>query len=75
MAPMKCPAHKDEDEILQQSSTLTHLARRWNVSRRYVRRLVQTGALPFVQVTGQIRVPKRAVELFEIQDRLEKGAR
>jgi len=70
MAPMKCPAHKDGDKQLQESSTLTHLARRWKTSRRQVRRLIQRGDLPFKQVSGQIRVPNRAVVEFEIQTRM-----
>lgn len=69
MAPMKCPAHRDGEELLHETCTLTHLARRWRVSRRQIRRLVQSGALPFVEITGQIRVPIRAVEQFEIEAR------
>ena len=56
----------DSDE----SCTLTHLARRWKVSRRRIRRLVQSGALPFEQVSGQIRVPWDAIEQYEIDARL-----
>ena len=68
MAPMKCPAHRDLADDLDDSFTLTHLAHRWHVSRRDVRRLLQTGKLPFVQVSGQIRVPVSAVRSFEIDE-------
>ncbi len=62
MAPMKSPIHQ---ESLEDSITLTHLAQRWEVSRREVRRLLQIGELPFVQVSGQIRVPLAAVRAKE----------
>ncbi len=65
MAPMKSPPNHEPPEELEQSITLTHLARRWKVSRRKVRRMLQRGKLPFVQVAGQIRVPVEAVEAFE----------
>ena len=65
MAPMKCPAAREPFGDFDDSCTLTHLARRWHVSRREVRHLLQRGALPFVDVRGQIRVPYAAVEEFE----------
>jgi len=65
MAPMKSPTHQEAQESLEESITLTHLAQRWDVSRREVRRLLQIGELPFVQVEGQIRVPVAAVRARE----------
>jgi len=65
MAPMKSPIHHEAQEGLEESITLTHLAQRWGVSRREVRRLLQIGELPFVQVSGQIRVPMAAVRSRE----------
>jgi excisionase family DNA binding protein len=65
MAPMKCPARNEPADVFQDSFTLTHLARRWHVHRREVRQLLQTGQLPFVQVSGQLRVPRAAVAEFE----------
>ncbi len=37
--------------------SLGHLAKLWHLPRRAVRRLVQQGRLPFVQIAGKIRVP------------------
>jgi len=65
MAPMKSPASQETLSGLEDSITLTHLAQRWKVSRREVRRLLQVGELPFVQVAGQIRVPVEAVQAKE----------
>jgi len=65
MAPMKSPTNHEAPADLEDSITLTHLARRWKVSRREVRRLLQIGELPFVQVAGQIRVPVDAVRAKE----------
>ena len=65
MAPMKCPARNESTDVFQDSFTLTHLARRWHVHRREVRQLLQTGQLPFVQLRGQLRVPRAAVAEFE----------
>ncbi|MCA9229386.1 MAG: helix-turn-helix domain-containing protein [Planctomycetales bacterium] len=65
MAPMKSPSHQEMPEELEVSVTLTHLAHRWNISRREVRRLLQIGKLPFVQVADQIRVPLDAVRAIE----------
>lgn len=65
MAPMKSPPHHDVADEQEESITLTHLAQRWHVSRREVRRLLQSGKLPFEEVAGQIRVPLAAVLVFE----------
>jgi len=65
MAPMKSPTNQETPAGLENSITLTHLARRWGVTRREVRRLLQIGELPFVQVAGQIRVPTDAVRAKE----------
>lgn len=60
MCPMKKSAEKTF-ERLTGAVSLTAAARRAGVPRREVRRLVQRGKLPFVQVRGQIRVPTSAV--------------
>jgi len=65
MAPMKCPSRRQSTDVLQDSYTLTHLARRWHMHRREVRRLLQTGQLPFVQIRNQLRVPRAAVADYE----------
>lgn len=65
MAPMKCPAHRHLADEEQESVSLTHLAHRWHVPRRKVKRLLQSGALPFEQVAGQIRVPVSAIVALE----------
>lgn len=41
----------------EQTISLQRLARKWHMPRRQVRRLVQKGKLPFVEIDGQIRVP------------------
>ena len=41
----------------EQTISLQRLARKWHIPRREVRRLIQQGKLPFVEVVGQIRVP------------------
>ena len=65
MAPMKCPACRKPADVFHDSFTLTHLAHRWKKHRREVRQLLQTGQLPFMQVRGQLRVPRAAVAEFE----------
>lgn len=73
MPPMKSPSHHEPPEGLEDSITLTHLARRWEVSRREIRRLLQIGELPFVQVEGQIRVPVDAVQARESAEQSNIG--
>ncbi len=41
----------------EQTISLQRLARKWQIPRRQVRRLIQKGKLPFIEVAGQIRVP------------------
>ncbi len=66
MPPMRRPVEREASEAAEPSYSLTHLAKRWNKSRREVRQMLQHGELPFEQVDGQIRVPCQAVERFEI---------
>ncbi|NOY41732.1 MAG: helix-turn-helix domain-containing protein [Planctomycetes bacterium] len=65
MPPMRRPVEREACEAAESSYSLTHLAKRWNKSRREVRQMLQHGELPFEQVDGQIRVPCQAVEQFE----------
>jgi excisionase family DNA binding protein len=67
MAPMKPPAPQRNDRISDVGYSLTHLASRWRVSRRDVLHLLQEGELPFVEVDGQLRVPRSAVRKLERQ--------
>jgi excisionase family DNA binding protein len=56
---------KPPRESFQQLSgalSLATVARRVGVPRREIRRMIQHGKLPFVQVLGQIRVPRSAIE-------------
>ena len=64
MPPMKSPSKHIHDHD-EENYTLTHLAHRWGVSRREIRRLLQEGKLPFVQILGQLRVPVEAVRRYE----------
>ena len=67
MPPMRRPAKVDENHLSGSSYSLTHLARRWNRSRREIRKMLQRGDLPFEQVMGQIRVPRSVVKRIEKQ--------
>ena len=69
MAPMKCPTRQEPVDEFERSYSLTHLARRWGVSRRDIRRRLQQGQLPFVEVLGQLRVPIPAVRRYELTQR------
>ena len=64
-APMKSPTHRRAGAVLAESMSLTHLAHRWEISRRRVRQLLQNGELPFEEVEGQLRVPLAEVEKYE----------
>lgn len=60
-----CPMKKSPAQTFERltgAASLTTVARRTGLPRREVRRLVQRGKLPFVQVKGQIRVPQSAVK-------------
>ena len=64
-APMKSPSHRLTNAKFAESMSLTHLAHRWEISRREVRHLLQNGELPFEQIDGQLRVPTSAVKKYE----------
>ena len=40
--------------------SLDAVARLWRAPRRFVRRCIANGELPFVQIAGRIRVPAEA---------------
>ena len=65
MAPMKSPARRPAADAGQDTYSLPQLARRWEVSQRAVRQLLQQGFLPFVQIEGRLRVPVTAAEKFK----------
>ena len=65
MAPMKCPSPHDPADVFEDSLSLTHLAHRWQMHRRDVRHLLQSGTLPFVQIRNQLRVPLAAAKRYE----------
>ncbi len=52
------PTAGPKANLYQGTVSLGHLAKLWHLPRRAVRRLVQQGRLPFVQIAGKIRVPK-----------------
>ena len=74
MAPMKLPAHERVGEDPFASYSLTHLARLLHVTRRRIRQMLQQGELPFVEVHGQIRVPRTAILLRSISCDAEEQA-
>ncbi|TWT87717.1 hypothetical protein Mal64_32600 [Pseudobythopirellula maris] len=57
---MKRPARSTEGPFAG-SISIGRLARKWGVPRRHVRRLMQKGRLPFIEVAGKIRVPTDAL--------------
>lgn len=62
MAPMKLSAHKRLGNEVFDSYSLTHLAHMWHVPRRRIRKMLQRGELPFVEIGGRIRIPRAAVD-------------
>ncbi|MEM8865106.1 MAG: excisionase family DNA-binding protein [Planctomycetota bacterium] len=60
MPPMKIPTRHLAPEFASTLS-LSTAARRLGISQRELRRRLGRGGLPFVQVRGQIRVPKKAL--------------
>ena len=61
MAPMKTVRKSRPGESVNDTFSLSQLAKRWNISRRQVRQLLQSRQLPFVQIRGELRVPQAAV--------------
>ncbi len=60
-----CPMKKTPNPTfarLTDAVSLGTVARKVGIPRREVRRLIQRGKLPFVQVRGQIRVPRTAMK-------------
>lgn len=55
MPRMKSPGRSSH--VFDESVSLQRLARQWNMPRRKVRRLIQKGKLPFIEIAGQIRIP------------------
>ena len=62
MPPMKKPLRGSA-----RRHTLTHLAQRWHISRREVRRLLQSGMLPFEQICGKLCVADAEARRYERQ--------
>ena len=60
--PMRPPGHGQSP--FRGTVSLSRAARLWNLPRREVRRLVQQGKLPFIQVMGRIRVPRSVLSEF-----------
>ncbi|MEM9351671.1 MAG: hypothetical protein AAGA92_01535 [Planctomycetota bacterium] len=60
MPPMKKPSRGGRS-----LHSLTHLAKRWTMTRREVRRLLQSGRIGFEQVCGELCVPEDEVRRFE----------
>ena len=66
MVPMK-PQPRRRDPDLAGSISLDQLARRWHVSRKEIRHLLERQELGFVQIRGVFRVPLEEVERYEKQ--------
>ena len=61
MAPMKLSVRRRGRDKLFDSYPLSYLARRLHLTRRQIRKLLEKGELPFVEVHGEIRVPRWAI--------------
>ena len=64
MVPMK-PQPRRRDPDLAGSISLDQLARRWHVSRKQIRHLLERQELSFMQIRGVFRVPLEEVERYE----------
>jgi excisionase family DNA binding protein len=71
MPPMKRPAAARSHPLgadLQmgpETVTIAAAARRWRVTRYRVRQLLSRGELPFIQICGEIRIPRDAIDQWE----------
>jgi excisionase family DNA binding protein len=66
-------AQADRERIERPHWTIDALATRWVVSKRTVRRLIESGQLRAIRIGGQLRVSPEALERFE--ERQEACAR
>ncbi|HUT09492.1 MAG TPA: helix-turn-helix domain-containing protein [Thermoguttaceae bacterium] len=69
------PEPRHRDPHLAGTLSLGQLARRWQVSRKQLRRLLGRRELSFVQIRGSIRVPLAEVERFEKTRHLQGGTK
>ena len=58
--PRMKPPQRREDPY-RGTLSLDAVARLWRAPRRYVRRCLACGELPFVEIGGRIRVPREAL--------------
>jgi hypothetical protein len=61
MPPMH-PPHGPPPEWLTDTASLDETARHWRLSRERLKALLGTGRIPFVQVRGEIRVPREELK-------------
>jgi len=64
MAPMK-PDPPQRPPHLAETMSLDQLARRWNTTRKQIRRLLGRQELGFVQIQGSFRIPVAEVRRYE----------
>ena len=64
MTPMK-PQSRGRDAHLVGTLSLGQLVRRWNISRKALRRMLGRQELAFVQIRGKFRVPLEEIERYE----------
>ncbi|REJ67495.1 MAG: DNA-binding protein [Planctomycetota bacterium] len=69
MSPMKSPAAERRDE-LGDSLSLAAVARELRVPAKEVRHLLAERRLDFVQICGQLRVPRAALARYRDQQAL-----
>lgn len=63
MSPMKrLGSHADD---FAGTISIDQLARRWHTTRREIRRMLGGGKMTFVQIRGQLRVPREEVQRRE----------
>lgn len=65
MAPMRKPA-PPQHEPWQSTMSIDAYARARGMQRREVKQLLATGQLPFIQLAGQIRIPREALDREEV---------
>jgi hypothetical protein len=59
------PEPRHGDPALAGTLSLGQLARRWQIPRKQLRRMLGRQELAFVEIRGSIRVPLEEVERFE----------
>ncbi len=60
MAPMRTPPPQQQDDW-RSTQSIDAFARERGLTRAEVKQLLASGQLPFIELAGQIRIPRREV--------------